>query len=772
MNSASSGDIITVKPGTYTENIKITKGNLTIRSESGSPNNTIIQAKSTGNVFLLQGNSIRITGFQIIGSSRFSCTGINLSSCGHCIIENNKLLDNSRGIYLLRSYGNTVSKNIVTNSGEYGIALQNATGNVVSENTASDNQRGVYFGSSDSNRFSGNTVRNNNVFGIFVCGRSDGNLIYNNYFNNTNMTIRNGVGNAYNTTKTEGTNIVGGPYTGGNFWAKPDGTGFSETAVDKNRDGISDSVYKSLTGSKNTDYLPLVDPNSPAPIIPVTDFNSNVTSGNSPLTVSFTDKSTETPITWKWSFGDGTYSTVQSPKHTYSTAGNFTVTLTATNEAGSNTIAKSNYIKVNSGPQKPVVNFWGSRLSGSAPLTISFTDDSTNSPTAWKWNFGDGTDSNEKNPKHTYSEAGNYTVTHTATNTAGEGTKTKIDYIKVTTAVEKPVADFISNVSSGNSPLTVGFTDTSTGVPTVWNWSLGDGTYSTIKNPAHKYSKAGNYTVTLTVSNAAGINTVTKPGYIRVTEAAQKPVVNFWGSRVSGEAPLNITFTDNSTGSPTLWKWSFGDGTYSTVKNPKHTYSIAGNYTVTLEASNEAGMGSKTRLDYIKIKVPVQKPVASFKSNVTSGNLPLDVSFTDTSTGVPTAWNWSFGDGTYSTIKNPAHTYSKSGNYTVALSVSNSADNNETTKSSYIKVTEAAQKPVVSFWGSRLSGKAPLTIGFTDASTGSPTVWKWSFGDGTYSTVQKPRHTYSKAGNYSVTLTASNEAGSVTKTRSNYIKIT
>jgi len=97
-------------------------------------------------------------------------------------------------------------------------------------------------------------------------------------------------------------------------------------------------------------------------------------------------------------------------------------------------------------------------------------------------------------------------------------------------------------------------------------------------------------------------------------------------------------------------------------------------------------------------------------------------------------------------------------------------------KSSYIKVTESnttnATIPVVSFWGSQTSGTAPLTITFTDASTNTPTAWNWNFGDGNYSTLQKPRHTYSKAGNYSVTLKASNAAGTGTKTRANYIKVT
>ena len=260
MNNSTSGDVIIVSPGTYTENIKIAKDNLTIRSESGNPDDTIIQAGNpNANAFLLKADNITISGFKILGATDARHSGIYLSSCKNCTIDNNKLLNNGFGIYTLYSKGNIVSNNTVTNSGEYGIALQSSKDNNLSGNTASDNSRGIYFGNSDGNTLSSNTVQNNSVYGFYICPRSDENLIFNNYFNNTNMTIKNGKGNSYNTTKTAGTNIVGGSYIGGNFWGKPDGTGFSQTAVDKDGDGIADSVYKKMVQSNYSDYLPLVE---------------------------------------------------------------------------------------------------------------------------------------------------------------------------------------------------------------------------------------------------------------------------------------------------------------------------------------------------------------------------------------------------------------------------------------------------------------------------------------------------------------------------------
>jgi beta propeller repeat protein len=516
------------------------------------------------------------------------------------------------------------------------------------------------------------------------------------------------------------------------------------------------------------------------PTYPAADFSSNVTSGTAPLNVAFTDKSTGTPTAWNWSFGDGTAnSTAQNPTHTYSTAGNYTVTLTVTNSAGSNTIAKSNYISATAPTtiKPPVIYFWGSRTSGTVPITIGFTDASTNTPTAWNWSFGDGTYSTLQNPRHTYTSAGTYSITLTAGNAGGNATKTRYNYITLTgTTTQKPVANFSSNVTSGNAPLSVLFSDTSTGTPTAWNWNFGDGTANaTVKNPVHVYSKAGTYTVTLTVNNSAGSSTVTKSNYVTATAptTAKLPVVYFWASRTTGTVPVTIGFTDASTNTPTAWNWNFGDGTYSTLQNPRHTYTSAGTYSITLTATNAAGSVTKTRSNYITLTgTTTQKPVASFSSNVTSGKVPFSVAFTDTSTGSPTAWNWNFGDGTAnSTAKNPVHVYSKAGTYKVTLTVSNSAGSSTVAKSNYITATTSttAKIPVVYFWASRTSGIVPITIGFTDASTNTPTSWKWNFGDGTYSTAQNPRHTYSKAGTYSITLTASNAAGSATKTRYNYI---
>ena len=200
-------------------------------------------------------------------------------------------------------------------------------------------------------------------------------------------------------------------------------------------------------------------------------------------------------------------------------------------------------------------------------------------------------------------------------------------------------------------------------------------------------------------SGASGVNnkgqivggSVTATGQPHATlwtlSTSNPPVAAFSASPTSGYAPLNVSFTDKSTNNPTSWKWTFGDGTNSTSKNPIHKYSTKGNYTVSLTATNTAGSNTTTKTNYIKV-LAVIKPVANFTSNVTSGYAPLTVAFTDKSKNNPTSWKWNFGDGTNSTLQNPTHKYSTKGNYTVTLTASNSAGSSTVTGTIHVTSSE------------------------------------------------------------------------------------
>ena len=250
-----------------------------------------------------------------------------------------------------------------------------------------------------------------------------------------------------------------------------------------------------------------------------------------------------------------------------------------------------------------------------------------------------------------------------------------------------PDANFVGNPTSGTRPLSVAFTDTSTGIPTSWSWSFGDGNTSTAQSPTHVYSAAGTYTVSLTATNSQGSDTETKTNYITVSEPGAPPVANFTGTPTSGTRPLSVTFTDTSTGTSTSWSWSFGDGNTSIAQNPSHTYVTAGTYTVSLTATNANGSDTETKTGYITVTNP-PPPAANFIGAPTTTFRLLSVAFTDLSTESPTSWSWDFGDGGTSTVQNPTHQYMTAGTYTVSLTATNAYGSDTETKTNYITINE------------------------------------------------------------------------------------
>ncbi|WP_141706473.1 DUF3344 domain-containing protein, partial [Methanosarcina sp. A14] len=239
-----------------------------------------------------------------------------------------------------------------------------------------------------------------------------------------------------------------------------------------------------------------------------------------------------------------------------------------------NVILVADYGETQNGTGAPVAAFTANLTSGDAPLTVNFTDESTSTPTSWAWDFdNNGTvDSTEQNPIYTYTSAGNYTVNLTVANADGSDSEVKTDYIVVSEPLPGAlVANFTANVTSGKAPLTVEFTDISTGSPTSWQWDFNnDGTVdSTEQNPIYTYAATGTYTVNLTVTGPDGNDSEVKTGYINVTSpSSAKPVAAFSAFPTSGKTPLNVKFTDTSTGSPTSWFWNFGDGSKSYLQNP------------------------------------------------------------------------------------------------------------------------------------------------------------------------------------------------------------
>ncbi|MEI8083858.1 MAG: PKD domain-containing protein, partial [Actinomycetes bacterium] len=280
--------------------------------------------------------------------------------------------------------------------------------------------------------------------------------------------------------------------------------------------------------------------------------------------------------------------------------------------------------------------------------------------------------------------------------------------VALTIPLRPPVASFTASTHSGSAPLTVRFTDTSEGNPTTWRWELGDGQTSTSGNPVCDYTKAGTYTVRLTVANSACPNTATA----LITVNPPGPKADFSALPPSGDAPLKVTFQDRSTNIPTSWRWEFGDNTNSTQQHPQHTYATAGTYTVKLTVTNAQGSDSKLGNNPISVTPTPLKALFTGQPPL-SGKVPLTVRFTDQSEGNPTGWLWDFGDSATTTTRNPVHEYRKPGTFTVKLTVSNSQGANTKTAPGYV-VLRPLPACTYTIWVSEEGGgpAAECTVGY------------------------------------------------------------
>ncbi|MCA0453051.1 MAG: PKD domain-containing protein [Chloroflexi bacterium] len=495
--------------------------------------------------------------------------------------------------------------------------------------------------------------------------------------------------------------------------------------------------------------------------VPVSAFLVTPSTGTAPLNVQFTNQSTGESLTYSWDFGDGSTSTDANPTHTYATANTYTAKLTVTNSAGSNSSQQT--VTVTTAPVAPVASFTANPTSGNAPLTVTFVSTSVGDFNTYAWSF---TDSNgtplgtadTANTSFLFQNAGTYTVTLTVSGLGGSDTSDP-QTITVNAAPVAPVASFTADPTAGDAPLTVNFTSTSTGDGLTYAWDFGDGTTSADANPSHEYAQAGQYNVTLTVTNAGGSNT-SAPQTITVNAAPVAPVASFTADPTAGDAPLTVNFTSTSTGDGLTYAWDFGDGMTSADANPSHEYAQAGQYNVTLTVTN-AGGSNTSAPQTITVNVAPVAPVASFTADQTTGNAPLTVNFTSTSTGDGLTYAWDFGDGTTSADANPSHEYAQAGQYNVTLTVTNTGGSN-TSAPQTITVNVAPVAPVASFTTNPTTGDAPLTVNFTSTSTGDGLTYAWDFGDGTTSADANPSHEYAQAGSYSVTLTVTNAGGSNT----------
>jgi PKD repeat protein len=354
---------------------------------------------------------------------------------------------------------------------------------------------------------------------------------------------------------------------------------------------------------------------------------------------------------------------------------------------------------------------------------------------------------------------------------------TKKPFIEVTYDAP-PESHFTSDyLGCGGTPLTLGFTDTSTSTPLTWNWYAtdvaGNNTatlFSTSQNPSQAFT-TGNYSIQLNTTNNNGFNMSPANSYwVNVSESIPAaPVSLFTYDYNSGISPLIVQFTDISLNNPYQYKWyatNTADNAtgviFNTTKNPSQVFTT-GNWQIKLNASHCNG-GTNTSVFWVNVSAPTYPaPVPAFTANTTLCHSPCAVSFTDSSATNILGWNWTFGAANHSTESNPTYTFVGNALYSVTLEAVNASGYNTTTKTNYINVTSNIGEPVASFTKSRSVVRIPQSVTITDTSTNTPTGLQISWGDGSANATTSPvTHQYKRPGLFTVGLTATNAAGSGT----------
>ncbi len=504
--------------------------------------------------------------------------------------------------------------------------------------------------------------------------------------------------------------------------------------------------------------------------LPTADFNHSIYGCD---TVQFTDLSQSFgyAITdWEWDFGDPdsgpmNFSDEQNPFHLYTEAGTYSVQLIVSTAVGCrDTINQEISID-----EKPVAGFTVDQDSLCAGLQMQFTDTSsisTGSISSWLWSFGDGTTSTEQSPQHAFEEPGMYFVTLTVTGSNG-CTDNEIQPVFVSPGVF--AAFDHSNLLCAEQE--VSFYDGSSSIwqgdITEWLWDFGDGSTSNEQDPVHTYLNAGNYQVSLRVTNSFGCI----DDSLRTISINDQPQANFSTETINCDTTWFTDLSSDPNTNITTWQWDFDDPSsgwhnHSTESNPYHVYYVPGTYSPSLTVTNETGCSSMTTKS-----VTVNRPVADFSSN--SPCQGQQSNFTDNSWspgGAIVSWLWDFGDGNSSTDRNPSHTYASAGTYYVRLTVTN----NLGCLSHIVIAHHVKYPPTADFQMSGNFGCLNETIQFTDlsyATGGSIDIiaWYWDFGDGGYSLEQNPSHTYIIPSNYVVTLVVYDGEGCFSQTTKNVI---
>ena len=485
---------------------------------------------------------------------------------------------------------------------------------------------------------------------------------------------------------------------------------------------------------------------------PVAAFTQDRTSGQSPLTVRFTDQSTGAITARTWNFGDGSSSTELNPSYTFTAVGTYNVILTVSGPGGASSVTRQITVQNPTIPA-PIAALVVSQSSGDAPLTVQFdASDSSGQIDSYNWNFGDGQLGAGQIVTHTFTSPGEYQARLLVVGPGGQSeARTTITVVRPPDA---PVASFTANPISGNIPLTVQFDASgSTGQINSYIWNFGDGQSGDGTSPSHTFTAPGTYTVELTVTGPGGTSAISAA--VSATEPLAPPQAAFEVVTAGTHAPLEVEFINQTSGEGLTFNWDFGDGQTSAERDPRHTFTNPGTYTVTLTAQGPGGTDSEQRAIEVAAAPAVE---AAFTVNPPGGVAPLTVQLEAVQAPNLVAYDWAFSDGGTATGPSASYTFQNPGDYTVALTVTG-ADGRTARADQAISVTAPIPAPEAAFTVNPPGGVAPLTVQLEAVQAPNLVAYDWAFSDGGTATGPSASYTFQNPGDYTVALTVTGVDG-------------
>ncbi|MBC8172592.1 MAG: PKD domain-containing protein, partial [Chitinophagales bacterium] len=467
-----------------------------------------------------------------------------------------------------------------------------------------------------------------------------------------------------------------------------------------------------------------------------------------PFTVNFINLSSGTgSLYYEWDFGDGTTSTSLDPSHTYTTYGDYDVTLITTNSDGcTDTIFLEDYIQVN--PTAPV-DFAVSPDTICVGESVNFNNLSGLAVGTWLWDFGDGSTSTAFETNHTYTAAGVYDVS--LFGDFGGGCEGMVNYDNLITVLATPTVSFTSTDPTAvcELPYTVTFTPDVTGGPVTLLWAFEEpaGTdYSEAVTPTNLWNALGSYDVTLTATNAAGCATsYTANDYVTIGELEVTPAA----SPESGCIPLGVNFDAIAGEALTTYEWDFGDGsTPSTLPSPNHVYNSIGCYIVTLIATSVSGCIDTTMISDLVCAGDTGTAQLIVPDTTCPGALlevlflPLDSISADIDGGV--SYVTVTGVDSFTTINLP------SGDHNIDFITWSYGCPDTLNAQVYVLEVIDSNLVVEYTCDNPYQMQIFIDAAMADASCG----WEWDFGDGTIDSINaNPVHVYAAPGMYHVSIT-------------------